>query len=243
MIDFHSHLDLYPNSLEILPIVAQKNSFTLVVTTSPRAWRATSKVFAGYDNIKVALGLHPEIIEKKATERDLLISSIADTKFIGEVGLDGSETFTKTFSLQISILADIFSECQKQGGRIISLHSRNAVSSVLNLIEKYPNAGVPVLHWFTGSASELKRAISMGCWFSIGPAMLKSSRSQELIQTIPPDIVLPETDGPFATLNGEMIYPWQTDTVINFLDKIWKSQNIGACECVKRNLDSLLAKI
>ena len=63
MIDFHCHLDLYPDALKLLPETARRNEFTLVVTTSPRAWLATSRVFAGYDNIKVALGMHPEIIQ------------------------------------------------------------------------------------------------------------------------------------------------------------------------------------
>lgn len=66
MIDFHCHLDLYPDALKLLPIVSARNLFTLVVTTSPKAWLATSNVFAGYENIKVALGLHPEIAEQKA---------------------------------------------------------------------------------------------------------------------------------------------------------------------------------
>ena len=62
MIDFHCHLDLYENSIKMLPVVADKNIFTLVVTTSPRAWQLTSQLFVGYENIHVAIGLHPEIV-------------------------------------------------------------------------------------------------------------------------------------------------------------------------------------
>jgi TatD DNase family protein len=65
MIDFHTHLDLYPNALEIFPRVNSENCFTLAVTTSPHAWLASKKIFSGYDNIKVALGLHPEIVTEK----------------------------------------------------------------------------------------------------------------------------------------------------------------------------------
>ena len=97
MIDFHSHLDLYPNALSLLPRVARQNVFTLVVSTSPRAWLATSKVFAGYPNIKVALGLHPEIAVSKASEQDLLVSLVGQAEFIGEIGLDGSPRFARGF--------------------------------------------------------------------------------------------------------------------------------------------------
>ena len=96
MIDFHCHLDLYPDAVKLLPTVAARNAFTLVVTTSPRAWQATSRVFAGYDNIKVAVGMHPEVVDKKASERALLVSCISKTRFVGEVGLDGSHRYQKT---------------------------------------------------------------------------------------------------------------------------------------------------
>ena len=86
MIDFHCHLDLYPDARKLLTKVADRNHFTLVVTTSPRAWQATSRVFAGHENIKVALGMHPEIVEEKVAERAMLISCIAKADFIGEVG-------------------------------------------------------------------------------------------------------------------------------------------------------------
>ena len=128
MIDFHCHLDLYPDALNLLPIVAERNLFTLVVTTSPRAWQATSRVFAGYDNIKVALGLHPEIVEKKASERSLLVSCISKTKFVGEIGLDGSRIYQETMPLQEAIFIEALEECERCGGKVLSIHSRNAAS-------------------------------------------------------------------------------------------------------------------
>ncbi|MBU1931958.1 TatD family hydrolase, partial [Patescibacteria group bacterium] len=137
MIDFHCHLDLYPDALTLLPTVAERNVFTLVVTTSPRAWQATSRVFAGYDNIKVAVGLHPEVVAKKATERALLVSYISMARFVGEVGLDGSRRHQETMPLQVSILSEVLTECERVGGKILSIHSRNAASRVLDLVEQH----------------------------------------------------------------------------------------------------------
>lgn len=116
MIDLHSHLDLYPNALDLLERVNRENRFTLVVTTSPRAWLATTHVFRKHNNIKVALGLHPEIAEKKFNELDLLLSSIHKADFVGEVGIDGSARYSKTLDKQELIFDSTIRECEKVGG-------------------------------------------------------------------------------------------------------------------------------
>lgn len=63
--DLHCHLDLYPNPLELAHKVNEQCGFTLLVTTSPKAWVATSKRMKVFSNIQTALGLHPEIAHLK----------------------------------------------------------------------------------------------------------------------------------------------------------------------------------
>jgi TatD DNase family protein len=239
--DLHSHLDLYPDALRMLPEVSRRNAFTLVVTTSPRAWLATSKVLRGYCNIKVALGLHPEIAERKAGEKGLLLSSIAHARFIGEIGLDGSSRFRSSFALQEDIFVDTVAECERQGGRVMSIHSRAAASRVLDILEKYPKAGVPILHWFSGTVGELRRAIDLGCWFSVGPAMLAARKGCDLTQKIPQDRLLPETDGPFAALNGSSLMPWQAMEIVPVLVRLWQTAEGEVQAQLNRNLTELLS--
>ncbi|MBU4305590.1 MAG: TatD family hydrolase [Candidatus Omnitrophica bacterium] len=239
MIDFHSHLDLYQDSLKLLPEVAKRNIFTLVVTTSPRAWQATSQMFSGYENIKVALGLHPEVAHKKAGEVDVFMLCIEKAKFIGEIGLDGSPKNQEFFSLQKELFSRVLSECEKQGGRILSIHSRCAGTPVLDLLEKYPQSGKQILHWFSGTTNELQRAITIGCWFSVGPAMILGTKGRELIKLMPREKVLPETDGPFVTNGKSPIMPWETHGIISFLADIW-SLNIDSVKAQLRNNLELL---
>lgn len=221
MIDLHTHLDLYPNALDILARVNKANRFTLAVTTSPRAWVATSQVFKGHENIKVALGLHPEIADQKFDELDLLLSSIHKADFIGEVGIDGSARYSRTFDKQELIFDRTIRECERAGGRIISIHSRAAASKILSIIRKYPNCGTPILHWFSGSIAELKEAVEMKCYFSVNPLMLKSKKGRDLASRIPSELLLPESDGPFATLNGKPIMPWEAMDICSDLSTIW----------------------
>lgn len=240
MIDLHSHLDLYPEALKMLPEVARRNIFTLVVTTSPRAWEATSRMFAGYENIKVGLGLHPEIVDRKASELNVLVSSIVKAKFIGEIGLDGSPKFRESLPLQETILTSVFAECEKQGGRILSIHSRGAASRVLDLLKKYPRVGKPVLHWFSGTTSEIHQAINQGCWFSVGPTMLTSLKGRDLLKIMPMDKVLPETDGPFATREGVPLMPWEACDIIPELGRTWRLSTNQVQAQLHTNLQALL---
>lgn len=241
MIDLHCHLDLYPDALKLLPEVAKRNIFTLAVTTSPRAWQATTRVFAGYDNIKVGLGLHPEIAERKANERELLVSSVAQVKFVGEIGLDGSPRFRSSLLLQESILSDVLAECEQQGGRIMSLHSRGAASRVLDILEKYPLAGKPILHWFSGTSKELRRAVELGCWFSVGPAMLAGAKGRELLCEMPIEKLLPETDGPFATRGSALLMPWEAFDIARELEQLWSQSSDEVRAQMEINLATLLS--
>lgn len=223
MIDFHSHLDLYPNALSLLPRVARENVFTLVVSTSPKAWLATSKVFAGYANIKIALGLHPEIAVAKAAEKDLFISLIAQAEYVGEVGLDGSPRFKASLPVQRTILDAVLAECERVGGRVMSLHSRGAADQVLDALAAHPKAGTPVLHWFSGTNKQLSRAVEQGAWFSVGPSMIASEKGRQLVAGMPRSRLLLETDGPFATKpDGVPWLPWETTDVMTVLCDAWE---------------------
>ena len=240
MIDFHSHLDLYPSPLEVAKEASKRNILTLAVTTSPRAWVATSRVIGDFPNIEIALGLHPEIADQKKSERDLLLEHVANTDFIGEVGLDGSPTHRSSFQLQVSILDSLLQECSAQGGRILSIHSRGAASQVLDLLDKYPNSGTPVLHWFSGSKSELDRAIDRGCWFTFGPAGTRTKSGLKILHYIPLNRLLPESVGPFAKLKGAHVMPWEAHTIGESISQNRKMTRTQIEDQFKHNLTEIL---
>ena len=88
--DFHCHLDLYPDAREVYCEAARRNAFTWLVTTSPKAFAATSRVLEPLPSVLITPGLHPEIAHERAAELELLLEQIAGVKAVGEVGLDGS---------------------------------------------------------------------------------------------------------------------------------------------------------
>ncbi len=220
MIDFHAHLDLYPNIAEVVKTVSEKSMSVLSVTTTPSAWEGTSALGYGIPNIKTALGLHPQIAHERYSELLLFDKLIHKTKYVGEVGLDGGKEYKDHWDIQILVFQHILNSCEIAGGKILSIHSRHAVNQVLDYLEQYPKAGIFVLHWFTGSKFQLKRAIELGCWFSVGPAMLKSKKIKDLILEIPLNRLITETDGPFTQINKKTIMPWDVSLAIQQLSTI-----------------------
>jgi TatD DNase family protein len=80
----------------------------------------------------------------------------------------------------------------------LTVHSRRAEKEVIDTIgSNYPCK--TILHWYSGSIKELERAIDFGFYFSVNMAMLKSENGKKIIQVIPDDKILTETDAPFIT--------------------------------------------
>lgn len=239
MIDFHCHLDLYPNHLEVREECVRRGMYLLSVTTTPSAWRGTSALASESSRIRTALGLHPQLASQRKGELALFDALLPEVRYVGEVGLDGGPEFSHSWRDQISVFEHILAQCQKAGGRILTIHSRRACESVLNCIERMPGIGTPILHWFSGTFRDLARAIELGCWFSVGPAMLAGTRGRALVARMPRDLVLTETDGPFAQLCGRTIMPWEVKDAIYQLAEIWQVSQDSANETVCNNFRNL----
>jgi TatD DNase family protein len=129
--------------------------------------------------------------------------------------------------------------CADVGGRILSVHSRRAAKPVLEALADCPTAGTAVLHWFSGTERELTRAVELGCWFSVGPAMLDSDKGRRLVELMPRDRVLTESDGPFATVQGRSAVPWDVSAAVTDIAKIWSIPQRDAANELLANLRRL----
>lgn len=221
-VDVHCHLDLYPDPRGQVAEIARQKSYVLSVTTTPRAWRGTSDLAVGCPRIKTALGLHPQLAKERKSELSLFDKLLPEARFIGEVGLDGGPDCRSFWEDQIEVFDHILASCAKVGGRILSLHSRAAAADVLDALERHPGYGVAILHWFSGTQRELSRAVEMGCWFSVGSAMLRSQKGRMLTARMPRHRVLTETDGPFGMVLGKSLQPGECVEAIRVLAHLWQ---------------------
>ncbi|MGK5042171.1 Qat anti-phage system TatD family nuclease QatD [Janthinobacterium sp. GB1R12] len=243
MMDFHCHLDLYPDARSVYAKAQQQMDFVWLVTTSPRAYVATSKVLPQTKSITVSPGLHPEVADQKAAELELLLVQIADSPAVGEVGLDGSARYRHSFDLQKRIFTAIVERSASLGGRVLSIHSRAAAKEVLDTLEQFPGFGTAVLHWFTDSVMLLRRADNLGCWFSVGPAMLNTANGRKIAAAIPRDRIVAESDGPFAKTDGKTVMPWEASNISSAMAGIWGMQTSTASDILINNGRELLSKI
>ena len=221
MIDFHCHLDLYPNAPAVVRECRGRGIYVLSVTTTPSAWRGSSKLVATAPRVRLALGLHPLLARERKFELPLLEELLAEARYVGEIGLDGSDEGKAQWDDQILVFETILRACATAGGRVMSIHSRRAARQVLQYLSSYPSAGTPILHWFSGSDRELDAAVELGCWFSVGPAMLASAKGRKLTARMPRDRVLTESDGPFAQTSGRSCLPWDVESASSTLAELW----------------------
>jgi TatD DNase family protein len=223
LIDFHCHLDLYADPVAVAHRAVREGIYILSVTTTPSAFAGTSALAPSGGRIRTALGLHPELAAARENELPLFKKLLHQTSYVGEVGLDGSPAHRQTLDIQARVMAEILNACAAAGGKTISLHSRGAAEFLLDLIEFEPAAGEFVLHWFSAKPAVVERAAQLGCWFSIGSSMIASKTGRAAVEAMPADRILPESDGPFAVLEGRPVHPWDIGAVYAALAEAQKS--------------------
>jgi len=242
MVDFHCHLDLYPDHAAAVEAAEAAGVFTLAVTTTPKAWLRNNELAKKTKYVRAALGLHPQLVSQRANELDILDLYFDETRYIGEVGLDAGPRFYKSLDLQKQVFKHVLQRSAKVGNKIISIHSVRSAKSVLDHIEAYLPAtqGKVVLHWFTGTLAEARRAVEMGCYFSVNATMFDSDKSAKLISTLPLNRLLTETDGPFTVINEQPAKPEDVIVAVKKLAKLHGFQPIEMVSKIKTNLRDLL---
>jgi TatD DNase family protein len=238
-VDMHCHLDLYPEPFKVAEECKKRGTYVLSVTTAPKAWDGTCRLAKGCPRIRTALGLHPQIAHQRSHELELFDALLSDAKYVGEIGLDGGKGFKDHWQVQLKVFRHILSSVNSAGGRIMTIHSRASAAAVLEVLPGVD--GIPIFHWFTGTQSQLKRAIDMGGWFSIGPSMLETKKGYNLVAMMPKERVLTETDGPFTKRLGNPLFPWDVSLVIRKVACIWGCDVSEAQAIIDNNFKRLLA--
>lgn len=62
LVDFHCHLDLYPDYPTVVRETEKSGVFTLAVATTPQAWPRNHDLAQRTKHVRAALGLHPQLV-------------------------------------------------------------------------------------------------------------------------------------------------------------------------------------
>lgn len=183
------------------------------------------------------LGCHPAITgEVEGFSPSAFSKALDSAALVGEVGLDARR------GAAIATQREIFSqvlEMLTERPRLVSIHSVGASSQVLDALERYPQSGA-ILHWWRGSTSETDRALEIGCFFSLNAA---EARRPKVIDLIPPERVLTETDFPHTQRHDPAAdHPGVVETVERALGRAWALDEWGVRRRIWANLAALLER-
>lgn len=165
------------------------------------------------------------------------------TKYVGEIGLDFSKQFYSTKSEQIEAFEKIIELCNNLGGKVLSIHSRFADNEVLKQLEKLNETNKDILHWYSGSLKNLSKAVEKGIYFSINEAMFNSENGLKIIKSLPEELILTESDGPFAQVKNTTLSPLNINGTVSKLAIHLKKEQIEVKSQVYRNFKTLLENL
>lgn len=237
--DTHFHFDLYKDRLDILNYIEKHQSYTIAVTNLPELFSKYRKEMCWncYKYIRLALGYHPQLVDKFPKEIDIFCNELKYTKYVGEIGLDYCAPKNE-HPLQKSIFERIICECDCLGDKVLSIHSRKAESDILAILDK-ARCKV-ILHWYSGNIRLLEKAVSNGFYFSINHQMINSVHGQAIIKRIPLANILLESDAPFST---GMQHSYSLDfqhQIYSFLTRIHNIAEDELSTICRHNLKRLL---
>ncbi len=242
LVDFHCHLDLFPDPVSGVRDAEAAGVYTLTVTTTPKAWPRNHELTHGTRYVRAALGLHPQLVAERSAEITLWEEYLPQAGYVGEVGLDAGPRYFRSLDLQKEVFTRVLQKCAEAGGKILTVHSVRTATLVLDLIESHlpHQQGKVVLHWFTGSKSEARRAVDLGCYFSINGAMLRNDRGRNLVLGVPYDRLLTETDAPFTKVGDRPTAPTDVKETVEALATLRHVPPEVMAQTIRSNLRALL---
>lgn len=218
-VDTHCHVDLFTDPRTVMREALDARVGVVAVTNTPSVFEPMARLAEPFPNVFVAVGLHPELAIERESELALIPALWERTRFVGEVGLDGTNRDPRVIASQQRVLASFLQCAANHPSRLMTVHSRRAAQEVLNTLNGV--FATVILHWFSGSLPQAREAAARGWSFSVNAAMLGNERGRALVASLPREQVLTETDGPFVEVEGRPSRPVDVRGVIDGLASLW----------------------
>lgn len=207
LIDTHCHLDtvsLAPTSLLLELEEATKGVAHCVIPAVEVANFDTVRTLAHALGYSYGLGIHPLVVERTSEDDLSLLKSMLE-KYqydprlvgIGEIGLDGFYGFGNVISEKQEFFFREQLKIARELDLPVMLHVRRAVDKVLKHLRDIPVRG-GIAHAFNGSLQQAHHFIQRGFKLGFGGAVTyeRARHLRQLVQTLPLDALVLETDAP-----------------------------------------------
>lgn len=254
MIDSHLHLDderLREQIDEIVKGLAEHNiEFVINNSCNFLSMVEGVKLADKYADVYATVGMHPHDSRDFDDKFRSLMSELAQNHkvvAVGEIGLDyyydlsDRQTQRDVFAEQIEIADKLHLP--------LTLHIRDAYGDAWDILQaqkQHLNSGV-LWHCYSGSAEFARQAAKLGHYFAFGGAItFKNARKEDVLQAIPFDRILSETDSPYMSpvpLRGTTNTPYNVALVVNKIAEILDKPVEETEAQIRENTLRLFAKI
>lgn len=203
MIDSHCHLEMFKEEIPKVLKNANDVGVSTIVTIGSdiESINEAIKITEQYPMVYATVGIHPH--DAKEINSDVIkklfeLSRHPKVVAIGEIGLDyyyknsPKEVQREAFVLQLNLAREL--------GLPVVIHSREAFEDTISILKEH-NISKGVMHCFSGSVSQAKKAIDLGFFISIsGVVTFKNAKIiKEVAKFVPDDYLMIETDAPYLS--------------------------------------------
>ena len=226
MIDSHLHLDDERFDGHVEQIVADLDThgidFVINNSADLQGMLASFELANKYEKVFATVGMHPHTakdFDKEFVQLMLEYAKNPKVVAVGEIGLDYYYDLSER-----NIQRDVFAEQIEIADKLglpITLHIRDAYGDamdVLNAQKRYLNNNV-LWHCYSGSAEFARQCAKLGHYFAFGGAItFKNAKKEEVLQAIPFDRILTETDSPYMApvpLRGTTNTPFNIPLIVD----------------------------
>ncbi|MBV8758797.1 MAG: TatD family hydrolase [Deltaproteobacteria bacterium] len=224
MIDTHCHLDTAAFDADRAEVIARATAAgvvgMLVPAIRPRTWAALVAMQRG--PVRVALGIHPQVVPELEAEEILDADAIAKAVeqhhacAVGECGLDGA-TGARELQEQLLRAHVRAARATKKPVVLHVLRAHDAAPRILREERVHEVGGV--MHSYSGGADLVPVYTELGLHISFaGPVTYSNARKPlEAARLVPAELLLAETDAPDQSSRGGRSEPAFVADVIRAL--------------------------
>ncbi|MCF3652820.1 MAG: TatD family hydrolase [Aigarchaeota archaeon] len=222
LVDVHCHLTAREFEGRVSRVVGEAvETGVAVIITSGLGYQDALRALeiSDYTRIYPSIGIAPYELEGYEDVLGLIERERSRIVAVGEVGLDYWRGNRDQRALQQMVFEE-FIDLAKSLDLPIIVHSRSAGRYALEILVR-KRAERVVMHAFDGNASYAARAASRGYMFSIPPSIARSRQKQKLVEKLPLENLLLESDAPvLAPSRDEVNHPRNVKVSAEWISRI-----------------------
>ena len=206
LIDTHAHLEMseFDKDRDAVIERALENGVDAIIAVGINLEDSKKAIALAkrYDAVYATVGVHPHDAKSIDTATYDSLKKLAEKEKVvayGEIGLDffrdrsPRDIQIKRFQEQLDLAGELKLP--------VVIHSRDAHSETFEILKKHKGNLRGVLHCFSGDYEMATKYIDLGYYISIPGTIIfpNAEKLVEVVQKIPLDSLLVETDSPFLT--------------------------------------------